>query len=260
MNKKKNSIYKLIWVILLIVAWEITTKFGMVNKYILPPFSEVILKLCSEFVKGTLLLQVWNSLKVVLYGFIISFVISAIVVVLCMVSKVFESFVMTICTICNPLPGVALMPVFMLWFGIGTGVLLALIFHAVAWPLITNLLSGLHGVPKIYTEWADNIECSLPNKIVHIYFYSIMPNLLSGLRIGWGRAWRALIAGEMVFGMIGELGGLGYYIYKARAYGNMESVYVGIVIIIIIGLFVEEFLFKLIDKHTIQKWGMTDGK
>lgn len=219
--KKKKDLYKIIWVVFLVAVWEITTRCGLVNIYILPPFSEVIKKMGSELVAGTLLLQVWNSIKIVLYGFILSFVISAVIVMLCMISKAFESFVMTVCTICNPLPGVALMPIFMLWFGIGTGVLLALIFHAVAWPLITNLLSGLHGIPKIYTEWAENIECSLPNKIFHIYFYSVMPNLLSGLRIGWGRAWRALIAGEMVFGMIGELGGLGYYIYVARAYGNM---------------------------------------
>lgn len=258
---KKDSVkYKIIWVVFIIIVWELATRAEIVNTYILPPFSTVVIKLFTEIGKGTLLLQVWNSIKVVLYGFLISFAISVIIVIFCMISKPFESFIMTVCTICNPLPGVALMPVFMLWFGIGTGVLIALIFHGVAWPLITNLLSGLHGISKIYMEWADNIECPLTNKIFHIYFYSIMPNLLAGLRVGWGRAWRALIAGEMVFGMIGDLGGLGYYIYKARSYGNMDNVYVGIVIIVIIGLFVEEFLFKIIEKNTVQKWGMTDGK
>ena len=260
MKKGKKQSVSLFWIVLILCVWELVVRLGIINAYILPPFSEIVKQIGIELANGILLIQIWNSIKVVLCGFFVSFFISMAICVMCMISKPFESLILTICTISNPLPGVALMPIFMLWFGIGTGTLIALIFHAIAWPLITNLLSGLHSVPQIYMEWADNIECSLINRIKHIYLFSITPNLLAGLRIGWGRAWRALIAGEMVFGMIGDLGGLGYYIYKARSYGNMVNVYVGIVIIICIGLFVEEFLFKFVEKHTINKWGLTNAE
>jgi NitT/TauT family transport system permease protein len=258
---KRDAFYiKIIWILILLIAWEAVTRLDLVNTYILPPFSEVIKVMIEELDKGVLGLQVLNSLKIVLVGFVVSIFVSGILAVLCMCTQIIESFVRTLCTILNPLPGVALMPLFMMWFGLGNGVLLALILHGVAWPLTTNLLTGLHSIPGTYTDWADNIECTLWNRVIHIYFFCIMPYLLSGLRIGWGRAWRALIAGEMVFGMIGTLGGLGYYIYKARSYGSMDKVFVGIIIIIVIGVFVEEFLFRLVEKYTIEKWGMSDGK
>ena len=82
--------------------------------------------------------------------------------------------------------------------------------------------------------------------------------ILTGLKIGWGRAWRALISAEMVFGMIGSLGGIGYYIYTNRAYGNMTKVMVGVISVVIIGVVVEHLFFGLIEKATVKKWGMID--
>lgn len=258
--RKVRAIYKVIWILLLIAIWEISARTGLVSTYILPPFSSILYDLGGELQKGILPLQVLNSLKIVLLGFMVSILAGTTIAACCMVSKVAESFIMTICTVLDPLPGVALLPVFMLWFGLGNGVLIALIFHGVAWPLIENLLAAFHSVPKVYIEWAENIESPFLDKLQTVYLYYSVPYFLSGLRIGWGRAWRALIAGEMVFGMIGTLGGLGYYIYKARSYGKMENVFGGILIIIAIGLLVEEVLFKTIEHYTIEKWGMSIGK
>lgn len=256
--KEIRLVYKIAWILFLVVIWEIASKTGLVNIYILPPFSSILNNLWEEIQKGILPLQVLNSLKIVLLGFSVSILVSLVVSACCMISRLAESLVITICTVFNPLPGVALLPVFMLWFGLGNGVLIALIFHGVAWPLIENLLTAFHSVPKVYVEWAENIECPFFNKLRTVYLYYSVPYFLAGLRIGWGRAWRALIAGEMVFGMIGTLGGLGYYIYKARSYGKMENVFGGI--IIIIGLLVEEILFKMAEHYTIEKWGMSVGK
>lgn len=258
--REVHFVNKIIWVLLLAVVWEISSRTGLVNPYILPSFSSILRNLCEEWQKGVLPLQVLNSLKIVVLGFAVSILAGIIVSACCMASKIIESFIMTVCTILNPLPGVALLPIFMLWFGLGNEVLIALIFHGVAWPLIENLLSAFHSVPKVYVEWAENIECSFLDKIRTVFLYYSVPYFLSGLRIGWGRAWRALIAGEMVFGMIGTLGGLGYYIYKARSYGRMESVFGGIFIIIVIGLLVEDVLFKNIERQTVEKWGISIGK
>ena len=84
-----------------------------------------------------------------------------------------------------------------------------------------------------------------------------MPYLVAGLRVGWGRAWRALIGAEMVFGMIGTVGGVGYYIYTNRAYANVTNVFSGVIVIIVIGILVEQ-AFRLLEKNTTVKWGMSD--
>lgn len=115
----------------------------------------------------------------------------------------------------------------------------------------------MKSVPAVYREWGRNIALPPWRMFSDIIVIAIMPEFLAGIRIGWGRAWRALISAEMVFGMVGSLGGLGYYIYTARAYANLTNVLAGVVVIIIIGIIVESLIFGQIEKHTIRKWGMT---
>lgn len=252
-NKLKQPF---IWTFLILCLWEFASRSGLVNRHILPPFTNVLQATVREIVSGKLFMQIMNSLYIVLLGFLISFVLAVFVTLGCVYSKLFESFFMTLCTLLNPLPGMAILPLIMMWFGVGNGAMLALIVHGVLWPLVTNLLSGFRTVPKIYKEWASNINMTPFQIFKDIYAFAVMPYVISGLRIGWGRAWRALISAEMVFGMIGSLGGVGYYIYVNRAYANITNVMVGIFMIIIIGVFVEAFLFKIIEKHTIDKWGI----
>ena len=203
------------------------------------------------------MIQTVNSLFVIILGFLISLIIALVVSIACLRYKIIDSFVSTLCAVFNPLPGIALIPLMMMWFGIGNGILLALIVHSIIWPLITNWIAGFRSIPAIYIEWGRNIELNTFQIVRDILLYAVMPYTLSALIMGWGRAWRALIAAEMIFGMIGSIGGIGQYVYMARVYANMEQVLAGIVIVVIIGLIVEGILFKKLEKATIQKWGMS---
>ena len=247
------------WLCMILLLWEITARTGLVSSYLLPPFSSVAVRAVDELFHSVFGMQVLNSLRLVVIGVLLSFLIAILFALLCTYSKIFESFVLSLCTICNPLPGMAIMPILMMWFGIGDGVILALICHSVLWPLVTSLLTGFRSIPVIYKEWAQNIRLTPMNNLTNVLVFSVMPSFLSGVRIGWGRAWRSLISAEMVFGMIGTQGGLGYYIYTNRAYGNVTNVFVGVVVIVIIGICIEQ-LFRLVEKKTIVKWGMSDEK
>lgn len=257
MEKQKLTKFRqtFIWTVAILCLWELVSRAGLVNRYILPPCTSVLQQAFTELIHGQLFLQIINSLWIVLIGFFISFVIAVTVTLGCVYSSIFESFFMTLCTLLNPLPGIAVLPLIMMWFGVGNGAMLALIVHGVLWPLVTNLLVGFRTVPQIYKEWAANINMTPFQIFKDIYVFSVMPYVISGLRIGWGRAWRALISAEMIFGMIGSLGGVGYYIYVNRAYANITNVLVGILMIILIGILVEVFLFRVLEKHTVDKWG-----
>lgn len=259
MGKRKESKSKqtFLWTFFILCVWELVSRLGLVNSYILPPCSKVVQQMFFELTEGNLFLQILNSMYIVMIGFVISFAIAIIVTLGCVYSGVFESFFMTLCTLLNPLPGMAILPLIMMWFGVGNGAMLALIVHGVLWPLVTNLLTGFRTVPLVYKEWAANIGMAPFQLFKDVYVFSVMPYVISGLRIGWGRAWRALISAEMVFGMIGSLGGVGYYIYVNRAYANITNVLVGVLMIIMIGVVVEAFLFRFIEKHTVEKWGET---
>jgi len=223
----------------------------------LPPFSSVIQTLSEEVIKGTLLLQALNSLWIITLGFFISLVIALVVSIACVRYKVIDSITSTLCAVFNPLPGIALIPLMMMWFGIGNGILVALIVHSILWPLITNWIAGFRAIPAVYIEWGRNIELNTLQIMKDISLYAVMPYTLSGLVMGWGRAWRSLIAAEMIFGMVGSIGGIGQYVYMARVYANTEQVLAGIIMVVIIGLIIEGLLFRKLEKATIQKWGMS---
>lgn len=248
-----------LWLLLILTIWEISSRMGLVSPYLLPPFSKVAVRTVSELFEGPFGLQVLNSIRLVILGMALSFLLAVLFALLCTYSKVCESLILSLCTIFNPLPGMALMPILMMWFGIGDSVIVALICHAVLWPLTTNLLTGFRSIPVIYKEWCRNIRLSPMNNLCNVLVFAVMPSFLSGLRVGWGRAWRALISAEMVFGMIGTLGGVGYYIYTNRAYANTTNVFVGVIVIVIIGICVEQ-LFRVVEKNTVIKWGMSDEK
>jgi len=247
-----------LWTIAILIIWETLSRVGLINSFLLPSCGEVFQKLHEEILSGDFFLQVFNSFYMIVAGFAISAFFAGIIITLCVCSKVFTSLIKTICTLMTPLPGVAIMPVIIMVFGIDTKAMLVLMMHSVMWPLIINILGGINLIPKTITEYASNIELSKIRMFSDVYIFAIMPCIISGLKIGWGRSWRALISAEMVFGMIGNLGGVGYYIYTNRAYGNMTKVMVGVVTVIIIGIMVENVLFGLLEKFTVKRWGMNN--
>lgn len=244
------------WIILLIVIWELSSRLKLTNNFLLPPFSQVMAEFVQQMKDGQFILQIINSFFMILIGVIISLFISAVIVLLCTWSKVVNSFIKTLCTILTPLPGVAIMPILIMFFGIREISMIVLMIHSVIWPLIINTLSGIATVKKEYTYFGKNIELSNARIVKDIYLFALMPNIIAGARIGWGRAWRALISAEMVFGTIGKLGGIGYFIYTNRAFGNMTRVMVGVISVVIIGILIESVFFGIIEKLTVKKWGI----
>jgi len=253
---KKKGVQYWLWLAVLLGAWELVSRLGLINKFLLPPFSESFVNMFTQIKDGSLGIQALNSLIVILEGMGIALVLAIIITLLWSWSSVLESLFVTLTTVLNPLPAFALMPLIILWFGISTEAMLAIIVHGVLWVLIRQLLDGIRTIPKIYSEWCENIELSAFKKFTGMIFFAVLPDLIVGIRVGWGRAWRALIGAEMIFGMIGALGGLGYYIYNARSYARITNVMSGVIVIEIIGVVFESVLFTQLEKHTIKKWGM----
>jgi len=252
-NKTFQSV---LWLVGLLGAWEFASRLGLISSFFLPPFSKVMENMSQQLVSGNLGVQSLNSFLAIVQGFGLALALAIIITLLCSWLKPVESLFSMLSTVFNPLPAVALMPLIILWFGINSGAMLAVIVHGVLWALVRHLLDGIRSVPKVYYEWCDNIELSPLKKFTQVLLFAILPELIAGIRVGWGRAWRALIGAEMVFGMIGTMGGLGYYIYNARSYANVANVMSGVVVIVIIGIIVESFLFNQLEKHTVKKWGM----
>ena len=253
---KNRLAQKIFWLFMIIAVWEIVSIFEWVPRFFLPRFSAVIVVLWKDLITGILLQQIYNSLKMMAIGFIISYLIASLMVFLSLKSKVLASFFSTLMTIMNPLPSMALMPLIILWFGILQLAMIILIIHGVVWSTYRYLYDGLKTIPKIYTDFADNIELNLLQKLVHVIIFALAPQIIASLRVGWGRAWRTLISVEILFGMIENIGGVGHYISSGRLYGKMTQVMSGILVIAIIGIMIESIVFNIIERKTIRRWGM----
>jgi NitT/TauT family transport system permease protein len=92
--------------------------------------------------------------------------------------------------------------------------------------------------------------------VLKILMPAAFPSILTGMKIGWAFAWRTLIAAELVFGVSSRSGGLGWYIFMARAELQTAQVFAGLFAVIIIGLLVESVIFRAIEARTVQRWGM----
>jgi NitT/TauT family transport system permease protein len=95
--------------------------------------------------------------------------------------------------------------------------------------------------------------------IFDVFLPAALPSLLSGLKLGWSFGWRTAIAAELVFGVAGASGGLGWYINNARYSLNTPAVFAGLVVISLLGIVVEA-LFSVIERYTVIKWGMKQEK
>jgi NitT/TauT family transport system permease protein len=92
--------------------------------------------------------------------------------------------------------------------------------------------------------------------VCQILVPAALPSILSGLKIGWAFAWRTLIAAELVFGASSGKGGLGWYIFQNRNELYTDRVFAGLILVVVIGLFVENVVFHALERVTVRRWGL----
>lgn len=244
-------------VLLLALAWEAAARSGAFSPLVFPAFTSILSEFWIEIKDGSLLQVTAYSLSLVIKGLLISFVIALILSSSALLSRTASNLVMVLNALFHPLPGIALLPVAMLWFGLSEASILFIVAHSVIWPMVVNFLTGFKSIPRINMDVGRNIGLKGPALMWGVILPSASPYLLSGIKIGWARAWRAAIAGEMVFGAVGAMGGLGWQIFKTRYDFNITGTFAALLVIMLIGILVEELLFNGIEHRTVRKWGMS---
>jgi len=252
---KKKSIFrckkiKVIWLILFITLWELSSRLEWVNTLLLPAFSKVFLRMIKGMIDGTLALQLIQSLGMILLGLGIGLLFAICMVYLDYFYPLFSSLFELLAAIFHPLPGMALLPIIMIWFGVGLESVLVVIVHAVVWSLYLSLKRGMHGVDQSLIEAAYNNGANNRQLFVHVLFPCAKDTFITGMQIGWSRGWRSLISAEMVFGAISALGGMGWFMYERRSFMDTTGMYAGILLVIFLGVIVEEVIFT----HLLARW------
>lgn len=247
-NKKRSVILekymKVIWAMCLLVLWESITRLGLVNPLSLPAASDVARRLGSGLINGDLGLQLIQSLGIIFLGLAISTVLVLVMVYLDYFYMPFRHLFELLSAIFHPLPGIAMLPVIMIWFSAGYEAALVVIIHAALWSMYLTLKKGFENVDISLIEAARNNGASNNQLYRYVLMACARGDLITGIQIGWSRGWRGLIGAEMVFGAISALGGIGWFMVERRAFMDITGMYAGIVLIACVGVVVEEILFN----------------
>lgn len=246
---------KILIIIILALIWEAYGRY-LNNNLLFPTFSETVRAFFASIASGVLPARAWSSIKVLLMGYAAGVTLAAVLTGLAITTRIGTDFLETLTSMFNPLPAIALLPLSLIWFGLGNGSLVFVLVHSVTWAIALNTHSGFLSVSRTLKMVGRNYGLGGFNYIRKILIPAAFPSILTGLKIGWAFAWRTLIAAELVFGVSSGSGGLGWFIFESKNSLDIPTVFAGLLTVIIIGLVVENVIFRAIEANTVDRWGM----
>lgn len=239
----------------LAVIWELAARYTD-NDLLLPGFLQTAKALVEGLLSGELPAKVAVSLGVLIKGYVVGIVLAFALTTLAVSTQIGRDLLGTLTAMFNPLPAIALLPLALLWFGLGDNSIIFVLVHSVLWTMALNTYTGFLGVSETLRMAGRNYGLKGLHFVVLILIPAALPSILSGLKIGWAFAWRTLIAAELVFGATSGKGGLGWYIFQNRNELYTDKVFAGLAVVILIGLLVENLVFATLERVTVKRWGM----
>jgi NitT/TauT family transport system permease protein len=250
-----GAVRKLVILVFLAVVWEAYARW-LNNPLLFPTFTSTIEAFVQGILGGGLLGKAWTSIKVLLIGYCAGILLAALLTMFAITSRIGTDFLETLTSMFNPLPAIALLPLALIWFGLGNGSLVFVLIHSVLWAVALNTHSGFLAVSNTLRMVGRNYGLHGLSYVGKILIPAAFPSILTGLKIGWAFAWRTLIAAELVFGVSSGSGGLGWFIYENKNQLEIPNVFAGLFTVIVIGLLVENVIFRTVELNTVRKWGM----
>lgn len=251
-----NGVFrKAVMLLILAIAWEAYALWAG-NPLLFPTFMATIKAFFTGIASGTLLSATWSSISLLLQGYAVGLLIAALFTAFASATRVGADLLETLTSMFNPLPSIALLPLSMIWFGLGNASIIFVLVHAVLWAVALNTHSGFRSVSLTWRMVGRNYGLSRMGYVCKILVPGAFPSILTGMKIGWAFAWRTLIAAELVFGSSSGSGGLGWYIFQNKNMLDIPNVFAGLLTVILFGLLVENLIFRVLERRTIGRWGM----
>jgi len=251
-----NGVFrKFLILVVLALAWEGYARWSG-NPLLFPTFVATVEAFFRGIANGSLISATWTSISLLLQGYAAGLVIAALFTAFASATRVGADLLETLTSMFNPLPSIALLPLALIWFGLGDASMIFVLVHAVLWAVALNTFAGFRALSPTLRMVGQNYGLSPIGYILRILIPGAFPSILTGLKIGWAFAWRTLIAAELVFGVSSGSGGLGWYVFEKKNQLLIPEVFAGLLTVILFGLLVENLIFRAIERRTVERWGM----
>ncbi len=238
----------LIFPLILIFIWWFGSRIGWWNVFLLPSPEQVISSFVSSIQSGELQKHVWASLSRIICGFGLSAVLALTLALFCAWFPPLLTQLEPTLEFLRHIPPMSVIPLLILWFGIGETPKIILIILATFFPVFMNAMQGIRDCDPKLTEVAKVFGYTRWYQFKFVVIPSAIPSILTGLRLGLGYSWRSLVAAELV----AASSGLGYMILDAEQLSRSDVVFMGVLVIGSLGAFLD-YGFLWIIKHYFKR-------
>jgi NitT/TauT family transport system permease protein len=233
--------------------YEAAARSGVFPSALLPTLPVVGRRLWDMLADGSMLQHVIYTLYRVLFGFGLAMTVGVPLGILMARFRSVERFFLPLVNALMPIPSFALVPVFMLWFGIGNTTTILIVFYAASFPIVLNAWSGVRSVNRLWLRAAAAMGANERALFWNVMLPGASPFIITGLRQAFIRAWIAVVGAEMI---AASDWGLGWVIFDAKEFLNADIMLASLAVIGVIGIIFERLVFGSLENATVLRWGM----
>jgi NitT/TauT family transport system permease protein len=238
--------------VVLAAGWQLFSIFGPFPQKLFPHVETVFATFIRLVGNGILLIHASSTLVRLIFAFVLAGLIGVGLGIIMGRYRWAEDCCLPLVSIGNPIPGLAYAPLFVLWFGLGNLPAILLVAFAATFPIVLNTWTGVKAVKEIWIRAAQAMGAADRQLFWKVVLPGALPYILTGLRLGLARAWRVLVAVEMLTSV--RLG-LGWLIFGAREFLNTDVMLAGIAVIGLVGFLLEKLVFQKLEDLTLVRWG-----
>src|ERR1700691_54768 len=237
----------------LLGVWVLIAKLRIWPPYLFPPPWGVGHALWDGFADHSFWIGIAVTMKRMLIGYSLSVVLGMILGLAVSSSKFLEETLGGLLVSLQSLPSICWIPLAVLWFGLTEKAILFVVLMGSLLSVTIAMEDGRKQMPKIYGMAGRNLGASGFQLFWHVLLPASLPFIVSGLKQGWAFAWRSLITAEMLYLSLG----LGQVLMMGRDLNDMSAVIAVMILIIALGYMVDGIVFKGMERHLQNKWGLT---
>lgn len=229
-----------------LAVWSVVSGTGIVDPRVLPAPWTVLSTLVRLWTDGTLAADIVTSLTRAASGFAVGLVVGVILALLAGLTRIGDAFIDGTVQVKRAIPTLGLIPLLILWLGIGESFKVVTIALGVFVPIYINLVAALQGIDNRFVELAQVAGLNRLQFIREVVFPGSLPGFFTGLRLSVNISWLALVVLEQ----INATSGLGYMMYQAQNYGQVDVIMVGLLIYATFG-FVTDLVVRTLERKAL---------
>jgi NitT/TauT family transport system permease protein len=233
--------------------YEALARSGWFAPALMPTLPKVAGTLIGVLADGSMLAHAAATLYRVLSGLALAVVVALPLGILMARIRAVENFVLPLASALMPIPSLAWVPVFILWFGLGNTVAILIVFYASLFPMLLNTWTGVRAVNPLWLRAAGAMGADENSLFWKVIIPGASPFIITGLRQAFLRAWIAVVGAEM---LAASDWGLGWVIFDAKEFLNADLMLASLAVIGAIGFAFERLVFGSLERATVLRWGM----